>query len=198
MRLMILASAAALAVAACGTDEQQNDAQAPAAEPAAGERAAAGNDVEQVQPVDDPAKADPADGSSAAASGAETGMAWVFSRAAGRPKLAYGVPQTDNVRLMLRCPEPGEALISFIRPDEVAEDKPGTLTIASANAQRTLTVQTQRGPLGVSVEAEAPTSAAPLQQFRTGQNLQVRWGEETVRVPGEEGDPVRQFFEACD
>lgn len=198
MRPIALSTAAALLLAACAPDQQENAAEADAGpvaepgEPAANEVATDGNAADELQPVDNSARPMPPNGM---AGGDE--MSWNFSRSAAGAKIAYGVPQTDNVRLMLRCPESGEALLSFIRPADIAEDRPDTLSIASGSARRSLTIETQQGPLGTSVLAQAPLSAAPLQQFRSGNELEVRWGDETISVPGAPDGPVRQFFDAC-
>lgn len=165
----------------------------PSADRAPAEKEAS---ADALQPVDDPARSDASNGGFNGATDGD-GMSWNFSRTARGPRIAYGVPQTDNVRLMLRCPERSRALLSFIRPDEFAEGKPDMLAIASGNSRRSLTIETEQGPLGTSVEAEAPLSAGPLQQFRSGSELEVRWGDETIRVPGSAQGPVRQFFEAC-
>lgn len=203
MRLREFVTAAALLLAACGSDQQETTAEAGAADGAAddavsAEEAAAveHNAADRLQPVDNAAQTGPANGAPGGQASDDSSMEWNFSRAAGQPKLAFGVPQTDNVRLILRCPESGQALLSFLRRTD-AEDRPGTLAIASGGAQRTLNIETEQGPLGTTVRADVPLSAAPLQQFRSGKGLEVRWGEETINVPGAADGPVRQFFDAC-
>lgn len=197
----IIVAVAALGVAACGGAEENGSTEATEAQ----HRVGSGNAAEaplgnaagnQVQPVDDPSRP-PAPNGGADDSAENPDMAWSFSRAGPGSKLAYGVPQTDNVRLMLRCPESGAVLLSFLRPSEQVQDRPGTLVLASGNAQRTLTIETQQGPLGTSVEADLPLSSGPLQQFRSGEELEVRWGDSTIRAPADSDRPVRQFFEAC-
>ena len=199
MRANSLYAAAALLLAACGSDPQDNtagaeaDAEAVAAanQPSANEDSAETMPPDELQPVDNAARPTPGGGS------ASDEMAWNFSNTAAGPKIAYGVPQTDNVRLMLRCPESGQALLSFIRPADIAEGRPDTLSIASGNARRSVTIETEQGPLGTTVKAQAPLSSGPLQQFRSGSGLEVRWGEETISVPAASEAPVRRFFEAC-
>lgn len=198
MRL-IAVTTVVLALAACGSAEENGSGEAEVAQHESGtENGAAGEaDLNQVQPVDDPSRPTPAGGGADGQSAGNSEMSWSFSRTGPGPKLAYGVPQTDNVRLMLRCPETGEALLSFLRSDQQAQNRPGTLIVAAGNAQRTLTIETQQGPLGTTVEAEIPVSSGPLEEFRSGKEMEVRWGDTEIRVPGASNGPVRQFFETC-
>jgi hypothetical protein len=200
MRLSI-AAVAAVTLFGCGSADETGSTEATEAQHQVGSgnaaEAAQGNaSGNQVQPVDDSSRPTAPNGG-IADSAADADMSWAFSRAGPEPKLAYGVPQTDNVRLMLRCPAAGEVLLSFLRPNQEVQNRPGTLVLASGNAQRTLTIETQQGPLGTSVEAELPLSSGPLQEFRSGEELEVRWGDSTIAVPGDSDRPVRQFFEAC-
>lgn len=185
-------------LAACDTDRQENAAQTQANsvatpnEVSPDDAEADAATADELQPVDNSARPTPPNGGAASGD-----MAWTFSRGAAGPRMAYGVPQTDNVRLMLRCPETGLALLSFILPPGMAENLPDTLSIISGSARRSLTIETQQGPLGTSVEAHAPLSAAPLQQFRSGNEMEVRWGDEIIELPAAPEGPVRQFFEGC-
>lgn len=188
--IALYASATLLLLAACG--QETPDGAADRAAPVANQpRSSEGAADEALQPVDNQAR--PA----ASGEGGEAEMAWTFTSTGEGPKIAYGEPQTDNVRLMLRCPDSGEALLSFIRPAEEVEDRPDTLVIASAGSSRSLTIEMNQGQLGTSVEAQAPLKSGALQQFHSGNELELRWGEETFRVPGAVDGPVRQFFETC-
>lgn len=195
-RIKSCAIPAALLLAACGSQEQGSsgaeDAAAgnrmPVAEQAANEDTA----DSQLQPVDNAARPDQPN-----MNPDSENMEWSFSREGGTPRLAFGEPQADNVRLTLSCREDGAVLVSFTRPEEFAEGKPDLLSIVSGNARRSMTIETEHGQLGTSVQAAAPLSAAPLEQFRSGQELEVHWGDSTIHVPGAEDGPVRQFFEAC-
>lgn len=122
-------------------------------------------------------------------------MAWNFSRTAAGPKLVYGEPQTDNVRLLLRCAG-NQVSLNFMRPADVVATRPERLVIASAGEQRTTNVSTEDTQLGpISVSATAPIASAPISAFRSGNPLEVRWGDETIRVPGT--NQAEQFFAAC-
>lgn len=122
-------------------------------------------------------------------------MRWNFARTARGPKLTYGEPATDNVRLTLRCDGSERVELSFMRPSSAADGNSMTLSSGGAERQLKATVEeTQLGPALVS--AVAPISSQPIQSFRSGSGLQVRWRGETISVPpaGEQG---RQLLDAC-
>lgn len=122
-------------------------------------------------------------------------MTWAFSRSAAGPKLTYGEPNTDNIRLMLRC-EGDRVSLNFIRPSDVATRRPDRLTVASGAAQREVRVSAEETELGgTSISASVPASAEPIRAFQSGRPLEVRWGQETIRVPGT--DKAKQFLSAC-
>ncbi|HUG46227.1 MAG TPA: hypothetical protein VMK31_06930 [Sphingomicrobium sp.] len=144
--------------------------------------------------------ADSADTAAADANGltpdgaAEEGMEWSFARDSVGPKLAYGAPDSDNVKLMLRCTG-GESLrVSFTRP-EGAEG--GELLLRSGGEERRVDAIAEASqPGGVIIEATVPMSARPLQNFRTGSTLDVLWQGEVISVPAAV-EEARQLFAAC-
>ena len=128
-------------------------------------------------------------------------MRWNFSRTAAGPKLAYGEPATDNVRLMMRCPPGGDSVIlSFQRPEQAMEAQPADLTVeAGAEAYRAPADISDSQIGGMAVSAQAPATAAPLARFRAGSPLTVHWGDVVVSVPAgaEHQAAIAGFFDAC-
>lgn len=179
---------AALLLAGCSgapEDAPSTNAAAPASDgteaPTGGEpaNAASGEEATAQPPLDD-------------------GMRWHFSRSVEGPKLAFGEPATDNVRLMLRCPPGGDGVVlSFTRPADIVAARPGEATLASGGSEARLDIDSRESALGGRlVEATVGLDSAPVRRFRDGSALTLRWGEERIVVPagGTEG---RRFFEAC-
>jgi hypothetical protein len=124
----------------------------------------------------------------------EQGMEWSYTSEAPGPKLTYGEPNTDNVRLMLRCAEAGTVGLMLPRPEGTES---GEFILRSEGAERRVfatAAVTELGP--VNVEATVPVDARPLQSFRTGSPLDIIWQGEEISVPSA-GEEARQFFEAC-
>ena len=112
-------------------------------------------------------------------------MRWHFSRTDRGPKLVYGEPRTDNVRLMLRCPPGGDsAILSFHRPSTLVRRRPEELRLASGAAEQTYAVDARESALGgMTVEIVVPVDSGPLREFGDGQPLSLHWGDETIAVP---------------
>ncbi len=84
-------------------------------------------------------------------------MRWNFTETSG-PKLAYGKPATDKVRLVLRCDGSGEIAFSFLRPETVKIGK--TLTVQSDGASESVKPTATPSQLsGVSVSARLSMQA---------------------------------------
>lgn len=188
-------TAAALALGACGTDAPMNDNAASAEDTAASSQNPQANTANGIQPVDNAVASAPENGAADSEDG-DGAMAWRFNRTAAGPKLAYGEPRTDNVRLNLRC-DGGQVTLHFMRPAEVVGRRPDKLTVASGGTQWRTDVSAEESQLGgMSISATAPASSAPMTAFASGRPLEVRWGDETIRVPGT--DKARQFLSACE
>ena len=179
---------AALLLAGCSgapEDAPSTNVAAPASEgtevPAGGEPAnpASGEEATARPPLDD-------------------GMRWHFSRSVEGPKLAFGEPATDNVRLMLRCPSGGGSVVlSFTRPADIVAARPIEATLASGGSEARLDVDSRESALGGRlVEATIALDSAPIRRFRDRSALTLRWGEERIAVPAAGADG-RRFFEAC-
>lgn len=174
-----------LAIAACA---EETPTEAPAEVPG---NELAGTEPTAPAPTPEPDSGDGIDGNRAQPEGEP--MAWNFATTAAGPKLTYGEPRTDNVRLMLRCAGGDRIAFSFMR----SSAGEGPMTVRSGGVSETAPAtaeQTQLG--GVSVRAELSSGAAPLQRFRGGSSLTVEYAGETRTVPpaGPEAD---RFFEAC-
>lgn len=173
-------------LAGCGGDDaaQRPDNAAPPAANAMGSAAASPGDRAAAPPHAD-----------------NDGMRWNFSRTAAGPRLAYGEPATDDVRLMLRCPPGGDTvLLTFHRPRELAEAQPGEIVIEAGGEVHRSTIDVRESQLGGStIEAQAPVSAGPFRRMRAGLPLTLHWGDRAVSVPagGARQDQVNAFFEAC-
>lgn len=201
MTWKIFASAVILSAAACGQEEQAAPENGVNVETGAG---AAGQQVNGARPETHTVQgggsgsdggAGGNGGSNRNGGGGDDEMRWLFARTAAGPKLSYGEPQTDNVRLLLRC-SGDELSVNFIRPADVVSSRPDQLTIASGGMQWTANVSAEESQIGgMSISATAPLSSAPITAFASGRPLEVRWGEETIRVPGT--DQARQFLSAC-
>ena len=184
-----------LALAACADETATEDA-ANLAEPSPGNQAAASSPEEGGNGGDIPA---PDDGNGGDGNGGDGGndagepdMAWNFSTTARGPKLAYGEPQTDNVRLTLRCAGGDRIELSFMRSAVGG----GQMTVRSGGASETVSASAEETQLGGHlVTAELPASAAPLQRFRGGNALAVEFGGESRTVPTS-GEADR-LFGAC-
>jgi hypothetical protein len=124
----------------------------------------------------------------------EQGMEWGYASEAAGPRLTYGEPNTDNVRLILRCAEAGTVRLSLPRPEGTES---GEFVLRSEGAERRVFATAEPTELGpVNVQATVPVDARPLQSFRTGSPLDVMWQGEVISIPGP-GEEARQFFEAC-
>lgn len=122
-------------------------------------------------------------------------MVWSFSRTVAGPKLAYGEPQTDNVKLNLRC-DGDRIVLHFMRSAGVVSRRPDQLVIASGGMQWRSGVSAEESQLGgMSISANAPASSAPITAFHSGSPLEIRWGEERILVPGT--DKAKEFLSAC-
>ena len=175
---------ALLLLAACGDQAARDDAS-----PAQPD----GNTQAVTSPAVSEDLVDRGDGQAGRAD--EVGMSWIFSDSAGGPKLAYGIPQTDNLRLMLRCAEAGNVRFVFMRP---ASASPITrVTISSGGASSEVEAQSDASQLGgISVETELPVDSGPLIQFRSGHRINVSWTGGEISVP-EAGQQADRLFEAC-
>lgn len=150
------------------------------------------------QPEDDPAMdQDRDDRATDRGSSDDPYMRWNFSSSGVGPSLAYGEPRTDNVRLMLRC-DGDRVRLHFMRSAEMVASRPGQLTVVSGGKQATSPITTEESELGgMSIRASVARSSGPMTEFSAGEALEVRWGSETIAVPGRSGGPVAQFFKAC-
>lgn len=197
MHLKILSVGVAAFLLGCSpaADEgQANQSVSNSAEPV---EPAEVPDSNALQPVDNRAQplssAEPSD-----PSGGEDGMRWTYAGSSAGARLTFGVPDTDNVRLAMRCDEAGIVALNFTRPMDMVERRPGNLTILSGTGRRTANIEVEETQLGASVAAEAPARSAPFRKFRSGDDLVVRWGEERISVPGRPTEPIDRFFAACE
>jgi hypothetical protein len=124
----------------------------------------------------------------------QDGMEWLFATDATGPRLAYGEPGTDNVRLMLRCADRGAIRLSFLRPEGTQS---GEFVLRSEGAERRVYANAEETELGaVNVVAVMPVDARPLQSFRAGSPVDIQWQGEVISLPGA-GEEARRLFEAC-
>lgn len=185
-----------LALAACGGGAERNDAVEGDTQAAPADNGAAS----------EPAQERAAERSDAGgATGDATprpgdGMQWNFSRSVRGPKLAFGEPATDNVRLMLRCAGEDMVRISSLRPRAAPGGRADRVTVDSDGATYRAEARAEESPLGgTMVEADLPVSAAPLERMRGGAGLTLHWGDQRIETPpaGERQGQVNAFFAAC-
>lgn len=131
----------------------------------------------------------------------EDGMSYHFKQDQGGAALSYGVPDTDNIALSLRCPRKGpegSILIAFNRPARIVAERPGTLVAASGDARQELSIETRSTQLGTNIEVRTSADSAPLVAYRGGAPLEIRYGDEAIRIPAaDEQGQIARFFEAC-
>ncbi|WP_086436693.1 hypothetical protein [Altererythrobacter xiamenensis] len=128
-------------------------------------------------------------------------MAYYFSQGERGATLSFGVPQTDNIALNLRCPLGAggkSVLVYFTRPGRIVAKRPATIDLRAGEAEQQLPIETRETQLGTTVEVETAVSTPVMQQYRTGQPLDVFYGEEKVTIPSRSSDrEIQQFFNAC-
>lgn len=128
-------------------------------------------------------------------------MAYFFSQGERGPVLSFGVPQTDNVSLSLRCP-PGAMgktiLVSFNRPERIVAQRPDTIMLKAGNASQRLEIETRATQLGTTVEVEAAPDNPVMLAYRRGAPLIVSYGDEDIAIPSQAKDSkIEEFFNAC-
>lgn len=133
----------------------------------------------------DPAAAPPSDG-----------MAWRLTPAADgdEAKLAYGVPDTDDVVLMLAC-RPGSGAVQVTA---TAPTAPARLTLRSGSAVSSLPIQSEPAEIqsGVLVEAATTVADPALAAFaRTGALSFDLGGRATALAAAP--DQARRFVATC-
>ena len=131
--------------------------------------------------------------------GAEDGLFWFYSRAEDGPKLAYGAPNSDAVRLMIYC-RPTEPRVR-LEATTPAATAPARLTVTSTGATAALPAASDANPMGGGrlVSAQAATTAPVLTAFRNTGRLTVAAGGEpmTMNAGPAERAAVQSFFAAC-
>lgn len=187
MRHLAIVPAIALLLA-CG---QESDEQPTNAVPdVAGNNAAAG-------PAGDGTASEAPEGADPNGRGVDITdreMRWSFARTAAGPKLTYGEPFTNNVKLMLRCASGDSLRLSFVRP---AGSPGGEMVVRSGGAEQRFDATAIESEIGgATIQAIAPMGSQPLQNFRGGSALEVSWEGETISVPAP-GNEARQLFDAC-
>ncbi|WP_119587510.1 hypothetical protein [Aurantiacibacter zhengii] len=128
-------------------------------------------------------------------------MGFFFNPGDRGPTLSYGVANTDNIAVNLRCPAGGMGetlLVYFNRPAGIVSQRPDTLTLAAGEAELQLSIERRSTQLGTTVQVQTDPASAPIRAYRRGASLKVRYGEETIVIPSEsEDENVRSFFDAC-
>jgi len=127
------------------------------------------------------------------------GMAWTLTHTDSEgAKLAYGLPQSDLVLLMLVCrPRSGQVQVSMTAPAGAG----GALEMASQGRRTRLQGRVTPGmsPEAVYVEATAGASEAALEGFARTGDLVVSEGGRRAALParGAERAAVGRFLAAC-
>jgi hypothetical protein len=118
---------------------------------------------------------------------------WFYSTEDGEAKLVYGVPESDNIAIMLDC-RPGSGRVGAYRGGL----GPGEgIVLASGGRSVTLHGESGKDELsdGVYVDAETPSSTGVLQDFRRSGRISVN-GEALHATPAERAQ-IEQFFATC-
>ena len=111
-------------------------------------------------------------------------------------KLAYGVPNSDTVLVMMRCRK-GTGSVELT--DAVKSVPSPTLTLVSNGQQTTLKTETQSFEGTDFLVAHTTSGAAPLQAFRRSGRIDVAYAgqKHEVAAAPEERPGVESFFTAC-
>lgn len=128
-------------------------------------------------------------------------MAYYFKRGERGPTLSYGVPNTDNVAITIRCPAGGMGkalLIYFNRPSDIVAQRPNTLTLSADEAEQQLMIEERSTQLGTTVEVQTSPDSAPMRAYQQGAPLKIRYGDETIAIPASSEDgSIQEFFDTC-
>ena len=128
--------------------------------------------------------------------GAYGGMDWVLSQAEGyESKLAYGVPDTDNVAVMLSC-QPKSDQVSVVLVGVEGGARP-VLTLGSGRTLTRLPATRVQGMDAFDVEATAPARSRPLTRFAETGELTVGVGARRTEMPPADPAKSRKFVESC-
>jgi hypothetical protein len=128
--------------------------------------------------------------------GAYGGMDWVLSQAPGyESKLAYGVPNSDSVVLMLSC-QPRSDQVSVVLVGFASGPRP-TLTLGSGHTVARLPASRVQGMDDFDVEATAPARSRPLHRFAETGELTVGVGARRTEMPAADPSTSRKFVESC-
>ena len=128
--------------------------------------------------------------------GAYGGMDWVLSQAEGyESKLAYGVPDTDNVAVMLSC-QPKSGHVSVVLVGVEGGARP-TLTLGSGRERTRLTASRVQGMDSYDVEATASARSRPLARFAETGELTIGVASRRTEFPPADPSESRRFVESC-
>lgn len=123
---------------------------------------------------------------------------WNLHVAGSEAKLAYGMPNSDLVGLMMTC-ERGSKAVRV--SGDVTAERP-VLVLASGGSQLKLKGAAEPDPYtdGLWLEADAPVGEAALKRFaRTGDlKLKRRMGALEMDASAEARGDIRRFFAHCD
>lgn len=128
---------------------------------------------------------------------ATQGFAWSYQNNEGEgPKLAYGMPASDNVVLMMTC-EPGTRRVDVSLMGGSPKDG---LVLTSGGASQTLKGDFVASPgVGQMIQASAHPASAPLAGFARTGDLSLTDRGRTVEIDASplERPGVARFFKAC-
>lgn len=145
-----------------------------------------------LQPVDEGEAASPGEGPDSVI--AES-MEWQFEDGPAGPRLSYGEPESDYVRLAVSC-EGDMARLHFMRPARVVRDRPDALIVESGGMQWKAAISARASELaGMDIEASIPLSAEAMTAFGAGNPIELRWSGEIIRVPPT--DQAGRFLDSC-
>ena len=110
--------------------------------------------------------------------------------------LAYGLPNSDDVALMLECAK-GSARVDL--SDTVRDKKATTVVLAAGGKKTSVAVQHQQGEEDEILAGKLPLSAPALQAFRQTGVLQVSSGQSRYTITAGPGarPGVERFFKVC-
>ena len=127
-------------------------------------------------------------------------MSWALNHTESEgAKLAYGVPQTDQVLVMMTCQmNSGQVEVSMTAPQDRAR---GRIGLASRGERLDLPADVAPSPMGdvAVVMAQAEAGQAAFDRFARSGDLTVSGQGRTVKAVarGDDRQKVADFFGAC-
>ena len=131
---------------------------------------------------------------------AEPGMRWSLNEVTGEGvKLTFGVPNTDDVPVMLVCQRGSNRVrLSISGPDQVIVNPFIVIRSGSATSRIAATqMEDTEGGLGARFEAVTSARDPVLEKFGESGRLRIETIGNNGSTPADDPRPVRHFLTLC-